>query len=111
NATKSPGTDIHIRPVGPSAATANGTNVTDAVHVVDDSRRSRGWRFFPCLRLVDCGLRAVGVPVVSLSVTLDCIVRYVQPVAVSHWDTTSPTPPRTSSFEPGRTYPPYSWAT
>jgi hypothetical protein len=30
---------------------------------------------------------------------------------VFHCDTTRPTPPITSSFEPGRTYPPYSCAT
>ena len=67
-------------------------------------RRGRWPLFFCCrglffrFRLVDgpfgtggVAFETATVPVVSLSVTLNCIARYGQPVAVSHWDTTSPT--------------------
>src|SRR4029077_7260820 len=36
------------------------------------------------------------VVVVSFTVALNCIARQGQPVAVSHWETTRPTPPTTS---------------
>src|SRR5580704_14838329 len=56
-------------------------------------RGCRVIRGLAALLALAAGCASFDVAVVSVRVTLNCIVRYGHPVAVSHWETISPTPP------------------